>query len=461
MIRNASVTLFLIFSSLVMQAQTSSPTGPGIIAIGSPLVWSATNAPDNFTADTTFSSTPVQVDNGAVTIWQKQLPTGSNGEWDIFYMKTTNGGPLAGNVNGNWEIDLDFTFTAPVFFDHDFNQFMVNGAPVNPLTKSVGVICCAVTSTPLSSVLPGPAYYSSITDVAYPAGQFSTNGGGVFQAIYLRPYSDIRSAVTDPNAPNELVFAFHFTLKTVPAITSVISAGQFGAFSTIAPGGWIEIYGNNLSPLTNVWAQSNFNGVFAPTTLETTTATISGQSAYIEYVSPTQIDVQVPGGIPTGMQPLIVHTEAGESTPFTVSVDATQPGLLAPSSFNIGGTQYVVALFSDGMTYALPQGAISAVASRPASPGDTITFYGIGFGQVNEGTAIGQIAQGQASLEAPVAFSFGGTPATVSYAGLAPNFVGLYQFNVVVPDIAAGNAVPVTFTLDGVPGTQKLFLAIQ
>lgn len=456
------ITFFLISSSLAMQARASSPTGPGIIAIGSPLEWSAINAPDTFTANTTFSSTPVQVDNGAVTIWEQQVPTGSNGEWDIFYMKTTNGGPLAGNINANWEIDLDFTFTAPVFFDHDFNQWLVNGTPVSPLTNGVGSICCAVTSDPLSNVVPGPAYYSTISNVSFPAGQFSKIEPGLFQAIYVRPYSYVNDGGIDANTANEFIFAFHFTLKTAPAVTSVISASQFGAFPEIAPGSWIEIYGNNLSATTNLWAQSNFNGLFAPTTLETTSVTIGGQSAYVEYVSPTQIDVQVPGGIPTGSQPLIVKTETGESEPFGVSVKTTQPGLLAPSSFDVGGTQYAVALFSDGVTYVLPQGAVGGVASRPASPGDTITLYGIGFGQVNEGTPPGEIAQGQTSLAAPVTFSFGGTPSpSVSYAGLAPNFVGLYQFNVVVPQIAAGNAVPVTFTQGGVAGTQKLYLAIQ
>jgi uncharacterized protein (TIGR03437 family) len=38
--------------------------------------------------------------------------------------------------------------------------------------------------------------------------------------------------------------------------------------------------------------------------------------------------------------------------------------------------------------------------------------------------------------------------------------VGLYQFNLVVPSVAASDAVPVTFTLGGVAGTQQLFTAI-
>ena len=79
---------------------------------------------------------------------------------------------------------------------------------------------------------------------------------------------------------------------------------------------------------------------------------------------------------------------------------------------------------------------------------------------MNQGIPPGQIASGQTSLAAPLTFSIGGAPATVSYAGLAPGYVGLYQFNVVVPSIGASNGAPVTFSLGGVPGTQKLYLPI-
>jgi uncharacterized protein (TIGR03437 family) len=56
--------------------------------------------------------------------------------------------------------------------------------------------------------------------------------------------------------------------------------------------------------------------------------------------------------------------------------------------------------------------------------------------------------------------SLGGAPATVSYAGLAPGFVGLYQFNIVVPNVAPSDAVPLTFTLGGFSGSQTLFIAV-
>ena len=92
---------------------------------------------------------------------------------------------------------------------------------------------------------------------------------------------------------------------------------------------------------------------------------------------------------------------------------------------------------------------------------DTITLYGIGFGQVNQGIPPGEIAQGQTSLAAPVTVTIGGQPATVNYAGLAPGFVGLYRFNVVVPNVPASAAAPVTVSLGGTQLPQKLFLAVN
>jgi len=55
---------------------------------------------------------------------------------------------------------------------------------------------------------------------------------------------------------------------------------------------------------------------------------------------------------------------------------------------------------------------------------------------------------------------FGSAPATLQYWGLAPGLVGVYQLNVVVPNVAASDAVPVTFTLGGVSGTQTLYTAV-
>jgi uncharacterized protein (TIGR03437 family) len=246
-----------------------------------------------------------------------------------------------------------------------------------------------------------------------------------------------------------------------PAISTggVVSASAFGGFTAVSPGSWIEIYGSNLATDTRTWGSADFNGLNAPTSLDGTSVTIGGIHAYIDFISPGQVNALVPSNVPTGLQQMTVMTGAGPSTTHSITVNAAQPGLLAPSSFNINGAQYAVALFTDG-AFALPAGAIAGTSSRPAKPGDVLTLYGVGFGPVTPAIPSGQTVEQQNSLAASFQMSIGGSPAAASYYGLAPNYLGLYQFNVTVPSVAAGTAVPLTFTLGGAAGTQTLYIAV-
>ena len=247
-----------------------------------------------------------------------------------------------------------------------------------------------------------------------------------------------------------------------PAVSpgGVISAAGFGAFPSVAPGSWIEIYGTALSTASRGWAGGDFNGVNAPVSLSGVSVRIGGQAAYVAYVSPGQINAQVPSNVTPGAQALTITTGAGTSTPINVQVNATQPGFNAPAAFKVGTGQYAAALFPDNVTFALPAGAVPGVPSRPARPGETLTLYGVGFGAVTPAIPAGQIAAGTNTLALPLAVSIGGNHATVSYAGLAPGGVGLYQANIVIPAVPPGDAVPLTFTLGSVAGAQSLFLAI-
>jgi len=246
-----------------------------------------------------------------------------------------------------------------------------------------------------------------------------------------------------------------------PAISAggVVSAAAFGGFTSIAPGSWIEIYGSNLAADTRGWATTDFNGNIAPTSLDRTSVTVGGQQAYVDYISPGQVNVQVPSNVVTGQQQIVVTTAVGASAAYTITVNATEPGMLAPPSFVIGGKQYVVAQFTDFATYVLPVNAIPGVPSRPAKPGDTMIIYGIGFGPVG-GVTAGQIAPASSAVAIPPQIFFGTSLASLSYAGLTPGSVGLYQFNVVVPNVGTSAAVPLTFTLSGVNGTQTLYTAV-
>ncbi len=250
----------------------------------------------------------------------------------------------------------------------------------------------------------------------------------------------------------------------IPSIAKggVISAYAFGGFSSIAPGSWIEMYGANLAADSRSWTGADFNGNNAPESLDGTVVSIGGQTAFLDYISPAiQVNAQVPSGIGTGVQPVIVMTSAGSSNPYSIMVNSTQPGLLAPASFSVGGIQYAAALFPDNATYVLPPSAVPGVPARQAKSGDTITFYGIGFGAVAPASPAGQIVTQDNILTTSFAVFFGSAQASLIYWGLAPGAVGLYQFNVVVPNVPDSDAVPLTFSLGGVSGTQVLYTAVR
>jgi uncharacterized protein (TIGR03437 family) len=242
----------------------------------------------------------------------------------------------------------------------------------------------------------------------------------------------------------------------------VISASAYGGFTALAPSTWMEIYGVNLATvISQTWAAADFKGNAAPSALGGTTVTVGGQPAFIDYVSLGQVNAQVPSNISAGPQPVVVTTAGGSSVAFTISVNVTEPGLLAPGSFQLKAGQYVAALFPDGKTFVLPPGSIPGVTAARAKPGDTIVFYGVGFGTVTPDIPAGQLVSQANRLASTFQASFAGMPATVNFSGLIAGYLGLYQFNVVVPDVAASDTVPFTFSLGGNAGTQTLLIAIQ
>jgi uncharacterized protein (TIGR03437 family) len=238
---------------------------------------------------------------------------------------------------------------------------------------------------------------------------------------------------------------------STPSINGAETASGFGAFvGSGAPGSWIEIYGSNLAVDSRSWTMANFNGPNAPTVLDGTSVTIGGQQAVLSYISPGQVNAQVPMNLPAGQQAVVVANSGGTSTAYWMTIDSTKPGLCQTM---VDGVPYIVTMINGTQTYILP--------SHPAHPGQILNFFGIGFGPVTPAPTAGQAVTQPDQLMNALQIQIGGVTAQVMYAGLAPGFIGLYQFNVVVPNIAAGNQVPVTFTLDGVAGTQILYTAVQ
>ena len=243
-----------------------------------------------------------------------------------------------------------------------------------------------------------------------------------------------------------------------PRIAAAIVAGNFGAGINVASGTWMEIYGEKLAANTRQWAGTDFIGNQAPSSLDGVKVLIGGQQAFLDLISPGQINAQVPEGIGTGNVTVQVVNPTGTSDAVLVSAGTRSPALLAPPSFTSGGKLYAAALFTDG-TFVGPAGLIPGVTFQPAKAGDHILLYGIGFGAVSPSTPAGTIAT-QATTLPNLSVKLGTANATVEYAGFAGGFVGLDQINIVVPSGVSGDVV-LSVSVNGVPLTQTLFLTLQ
>ena len=209
--------------------------------------------------------------------------------------------------------------------------------------------------------------------------------------------------------------------SSAPLVTSVGNA--FTPLSTASPGMLMAIYGTNLANTTQV----------SPTTLNNSlagvTVTVNSWPAPILYVSPTQINIQVPYEAAGGPAVLGINNN-GQVGGYLIQVAPSAPGIVTVN------------------------GAVSPTAM--AKQGAYATMYVTGVGDVSGGLPTGiSIPAGTpiASLPLPLlplSVTVGGTPALIQFAGLTPGLVGLTQVNFIVPPTVAPGVQSVVATVNGV-----------
>jgi uncharacterized protein (TIGR03437 family) len=186
--------------------------------------------------------------------------------------------------------------------------------------------------------------------------------------------------------------------------------------------------------------------------LDGSSVTINGRPAYVEYISPTQINAIAPDDDTIGQVPVQVTTPQGASYAGTVLKQKLSPALF---TYPFGTNTYAAAVHLDG-TLVGPAGP----SSRPAAPGEEIEIYGTGFGATAPATPTGPLVSQPAPTALPVTMTIGGVSAEVHWAGLVSS--GLYQLNVTIPNVAAGDQ-QVQATVSGFqsPATVRLSVASQ
>jgi uncharacterized protein (TIGR03437 family) len=351
---------------------------------------------------------------------------------------------VAGNGSGGFQGDGGSATKASLYYP--------KGVAVDALTGNLYIADWL--NSRIRVVTPDGNIYTAAGNGQY---DYSGDGGPATSAALRFPWGlavDAAGKVyvaDDENSTIRLLTPVAPTVSATPKINpaGVVSDAAFGGFAAVAPGSWIEVHGLNLAAHARDWTVADFHGAQAPTSLDGTTVTIGGQAAFLSYISPNQINAQIPSGVGLGPQDVRVTTAAGTSDPQTVTVNQVQPGLLAPAALRAGDKQYAEAIFPDGSPAPAPR------------PGETIVLYGAGFGPVTPDPGAGNIVANQNNLVLPLQVFFGGMRANVSYAGLAPGMIGLYQFNVVVPEVTPGDAVPLTFSVGLSAGQQVLYTAVQ
>jgi len=228
--------------------------------------------------------------------------------------------------------------------------------------------------------------------------------------------------------------------ETTPSngLPTVQSASNSASFTTsAAPGGILSIFGTQLAPAT-----ASAPSLPLPTMLAGTTVTIGGVSAPLYYVSPMQLNVQIPYEVSAGSAIGLRVINNSESSFYTFNVSTAAPAIFTTNSQGTG------------------QGAILNTAyqlvdaSNPATPGSTyLQIYCMGLGAVSHQPADGAVAPSSPLAETSVTptVTIGGVTENAIFSGLAPGYVGLYQVNALVPaSVAAGSAVPVSISIGGV-----------
>jgi uncharacterized protein (TIGR03437 family) len=225
------------------------------------------------------------------------------------------------------------------------------------------------------------------------------------------------TTVTHP-PPSGFVAKFSVAAPVpTPTISKVLSAASFQA--PIEAGSWVMIQGTDLANDTRLWQSSDFNGNNLPTALDGTSVTIDGIAAYVEYISPTQINVLAPADGHTGTVNIAVTNNGHASAPAQAQLQSIAPAFFMTAS-------------SNAIASLLP-GYTPVTSTTPAMPGDLVVLWGTGFGPTNPAAPIGMIVSGALATSVLPVVTVGGVPVTVVSSVLTAGTAGLYQITIQLP----------------------------
>lgn len=215
----------------------------------------------------------------------------------------------------------------------------------------------------------------------------------------------------------------------------------------VVAGSWATLFGWRMGPRARLWADADFQGDVFPTSLDGVEVYFNDVKAAVNYISPTQINVQVPE-LPGATSPVRVRVVWNG---ISSEVEPVELRTGAPEFFRyfVGGKAYVAAIFNNGVTVGNPALLPGVLAARPS---DAIAIFGTGF----QASPAGRIVRSPQEL-AKAKVMVGNVEATVLYTGLTA--AGLFQVNITVPNLPAGE-YPVTLEFNGVTSQVQGLLVV-
>jgi len=288
----------------------------------------------------------------------------------------------------------------------------------------------------------GNAYITGVdggTDFPVTANAIPTNGaaGGAF----------VMKLAASPDATPTLHPAIAAGGTPVANPAAVVDSASYNRVP-VAAGSLVSVFGSDLG-----YPNGGAGSIPLPRALNGTSVTINGTPAPLLFVSPSQVNFQLPWEA-VNVSPSSIVVTAGSIASATkqIAVSAYDPGIFTIGSYG------AVLIAGTGGSVAAPLGTFPG--SRPVKRGEYVEIYCTGLGPVNPPVATGASAAASPVSMTPVmpTVAFGGVSGTVTFSGLAPGLVGLYQVDVLVPANAPTGYV---YILMGIGGVTSVQVAIQ
>lgn len=292
---------------------------------------------------------------------------------------------------------------------------------------------------PWLSVTPG----SGVTP-----GKFTVqvNPAGLSPGAYSGSVTLTSAGITGADN-NPLSIAVGLAIDTpAPFPEGTVSAASFQPERAVSPGGLLSLFGMNLAAGT-VGASE----LPLPRSLGNSQVLVNDVPAPLVFVSPNQINFQLPVETAGSEATLTVANRSGPGLTTTVKLASETPAIF---SSNATGTGQAAVLNQDGTLNS---------SANPARAGSIVQIFATGLGATDPPSVTGQAAgssPAQTSKTTPIVL-FSGQLAQVHFAGGAPGLVGVDQVNASIPSTVTPGAAVTLQLVSGIRLSNLVTIAVR